>query len=159
VILPLILIVTGLLMLTTTTFFYHASAGAVVMSTLANAVYYSLAVVVNFVFLFVGMLLVAKLFDEEVGTLTVTVWKLLSLAIFYVAADAMFYWGLDVITEGFAMLGGYVRIAFQAAVFFTLAGLLLEFEFLELVVLFLCARLLPVIVMVLLAMVVYSMFT
>lgn len=115
-------------------------------------------VLVNFVCLFAGLIIVSKLFGEAVGTLLVTTWKLAAMAIFLVAADSMFYWGLDVITEGFASLGGYIRIAFKILVFWPLCAMLLDLEVLETVILFIISRMLPVVVMMFAATMIYAMF-
>lgn len=157
-VLPLVLIISGLVMMTIYAFGYDPQLSAVKIPQLYQILMMAMQVIVNFVFLFLGLFFVARLFGESIGTLSITIWKLLGLVIFCVAADAMFYWALDVITGGYAMLGGYVRIIFRVLVFFPLAGLLLEMDFLQLVVLFLFGRLMPVVVVVFAVPIIYSLY-
>lgn len=155
--LPLILLVVGSVMMVTYVLGYQPQ-GALSIPMWGHVLLMGMNVVINFVFLLLGLFFVAKLFGDAIGTLGLTLWKLLGLVVFCVAADAMFYWGLDVITEGFAMLGGYVRIIFYVLVFFPLAGLLLGLDFMQLVVLFLFGRIMPVVVVVIAVPIILSLY-
>lgn len=157
VFLPLILLILGSVMMVTYVFGYEPQ-GKLSIPLWGHILMMAMNTTINFVFLFLGLFFVARLFGDAIGTLGLTIWKLLGLVVFCVAADAMFYWGLDVITEGFAMLGGYVRIIFSVLVFFPLAGLLLGLDFMQLVVLYLFGRIMPVVVVVIAVPIIMSLY-
>jgi len=72
--------------------------------------------------------------------------------------DAMVYWGLDVITEGMAFAGGYLRFIARLVVFFPVAAILFSMDFMELLVFYLFTRLLPPMVLLFVVMIIMSLF-
>lgn len=159
VVLPIVLTLAGLVMLMVELFFYHPMIfQGLDHPHLARALMHGFNVGVAFVFFALGVLLVARLFGHAPGTLGKLLLKLTAISVFCVATDAMFHWGLDVITEGHAALGGYLKLIVSGVVFFSVAGVLMGLDILELVVLFIFSRLVPTMMLMFMATIIYSLF-
>lgn len=159
VVLPLVLTLAGLALLAVELKFYEPRMFALMAHPLlARAMLHGLNILMGFIFFALGVLFVAKLFGNAPGTLGKLLLKLTAISVFCVATDATFHWGLDIITEGYAVLGGYLKLIVSGVVFFTVAGILLGLDILELLVLFTFSRMVPMMMMMFTAAIIYSLF-
>ncbi|MCC6581511.1 MAG: hypothetical protein IT440_13830 [Phycisphaeraceae bacterium] len=118
-----------------------------------------LNVIISSPCLFVGMIIVGKLFGTTFGNLLTGMFKLLAICMMTLAVSALVSSILHLVTEGLPLLGMgiYIQLPFIVVTFFGLAMKLLDLDFLEAIILFVAMYLLPFALTLLFIMMVYAM--
>ncbi len=121
----------------------------------------SVGIALKVPFLFVGMLLVIRIFGVGFGRVTTAILKLLAIAMTVQAVDFFIEAVMAILAEGLPLMGMdiYVRFPFVIVTFFALAMKLFELDLVETVVLFLSTYMLPTFLAFFCMMWVYTMLT
>jgi len=95
-------------------------------------------------FLFIGLLLVAKLFGTSFGYIVPAMIKILACAVAVNAIDYTVYFLLDRVTDGFAFIGSMFSSSVSFATFWALTSWLFDLEIMEMFVLYVLTAMLPI---------------
>lgn len=163
-ILPLIFLGAGLLLLLINSFVLVPKLGSVynvpfsVGEQVAALIYYFILFLIQLPCLFVGILVISKLFGSAFGTLTTALKKLAALALFGGQFHFMVDLGFNIMLEGMGFIAFWLKFSLSFGLFWILSKQLFDdLEFGETITLWLAMLFLPIFaligVLILLAMI------
>lgn len=117
-----------------------------------------LSMIVQFPFIFVALIVVAKMFSTSFGNLGPCVLKVAAIAIVTTGFGDCLATLMDIVTGGFGAMAGMITFPINMGVFWALSSMLLDLDFFEMVVLFLIVYLLPTFVIMFVGIGLVTMF-
>ena len=121
-------------------------------------IFASVRLIIQVPILLAGIFIVAAMFGNSYGTLGIAMLKLLAIALLVGATGDSMDLLLDIVTGGFGGIGSMIKLSVIAVVFFALATPLLDMDVLEALVLFLILIFAPLVIMVFVGALIFTMF-